>query len=55
MEDVKAMQRDGPTAEEVATAVEVETRALEVREQENMYWREYFEAGPYTRPRFSST
>ena len=28
MEDVRAMQRDGPSAEEVATAVEVETRAL---------------------------
>ena len=26
MEDVRAMQRDGPTEEEVATAVEVETR-----------------------------
>uniref|UniRef100_A0A7S0SIB4 Peptidase M16 C-terminal domain-containing protein n=1 Tax=Mantoniella antarctica TaxID=81844 RepID=A0A7S0SIB4_9CHLO len=44
MEDVRAMQRDGPTAEEVATAVEVETRALEVRLQENAYWREYYEA-----------
>ena len=44
MEDVRAMQRDGPTEEEVATAVEVETRALEVRAQENAYWREYFEA-----------
>ena len=44
MEDVVAMRRDGPTAEEVVTAVEVETRALEVREQENAYWREYFEA-----------
>lgn len=43
-EDVKAMQRDGPTLEEVATAVEVEQRALEVRVQENAYWREYFEA-----------
>ena len=44
MEDVREMQRDGPTMEEVATAIEVETRALEVREQENAYWREYFEA-----------
>ena len=44
MEDVVAMRRDGPTAGEVVTAVEVETRALEVREQENAYWREYFEA-----------
>ena len=38
MEDVVAMRCDGPTAEEVVTAVEVETRALEVREQENAYW-----------------
>lgn len=44
MEDVGAMQREGPTAEEVTTAVELETRALEVRVQENSYWREYFEA-----------
>ena len=41
MEDVVAMD-DGPTAGEVVTAVEVETRALEVREQENAHWREYF-------------
>ena len=27
LEDIKALQRDGPTVEEVATAVEVETRA----------------------------
>jgi hypothetical protein len=49
MEDVRAMQRDGPTEEEVATAVEVETRALEVRAQENAYWREYFEAAHNSR------
>ena len=44
LEDITALQRDGPSAEEVATAVEVETRALEVREQENAYWRDYYEA-----------
>ena len=44
LEDIRALRRDGPTAEEVATAVEVETRALEVREQENAYWRDYYEA-----------
>jgi hypothetical protein len=44
LEDITALRRDGPSAEEVATAVEVETRALEVREQENAYWRDYYEA-----------
>jgi predicted Zn-dependent peptidase len=44
LEDIKALQLFGPTVEEVATAVEVETRALEVREQENAYWRDYYEA-----------
>ena len=44
LEDIRALRRDGPTAEEVTTAVEVETRALEVREQENAYWRDYYEA-----------
>ena len=44
LEDIRALRRDGPTAEEVTTALEVETRALEVREQENAYWRDYYEA-----------
>jgi predicted Zn-dependent peptidase len=42
--DIKTLMEQGPSVEEIATAVEVETRGLEVRTQENGYWRDYFEA-----------
>jgi len=44
LEDIASLRREGPSLEEVATAIEVEQRALEVREQENGYWRDYYEA-----------
>lgn len=44
LEDIKSLIEKGPSVEEIATAVEVEQRALEVREQENGYWRDYYEA-----------
>lgn len=44
LENVVDLIENGPTLEDVKTAVEVERRTLEVSAKENSYWREYFQA-----------
>jgi predicted Zn-dependent peptidase len=40
LDELSRLQEEGPSAEDVATAVELETRAYEVAKQENSHWAE---------------
>jgi predicted Zn-dependent peptidase len=49
--EIGAMQRDGPTQEEVDTAAEVERRTQEVALEQNGTWLDRIQAGYQVRPR----